>query len=130
MVRALQVAVDNSDAGTQGAGEPGSQVPEGEKKKRIRGPNKAPTTFLGGLRQQVEQHRTRNASLLAERDKYRAKLDEVNRQLDELEAPIRAVEAILAQHPELPGTGPGDEESEQPDDSQPAPEQPQTDQQG
>lgn len=148
MGRALKAV---EDTGTQVTGESGTQVADGEKPKRNRGPNKPPQTFLGGLRASVDAHRKRIASLVETRDKARAALDAANRELEAVEAPLRAAEELLARYPELPcmdgGSGgvplpghetedtpelpesqprtPPAEEPKQPD--QPAPEQPQPD---
>lgn len=83
-------------------GEEQTPTDGGEGKKRIRGPNKAPTDFLGGMRALATQHRAKLARAVEKRDKARATWEAAERELLEAEGPLREVESILERYPELP----------------------------
>lgn len=80
------------------------ETPLGEDGKpvRKRGPNKAPTDFVGGMRALAVQHRAKLARAVEKRDKARATWDAAERELAEAEGPLREVEEILQRYPELP----------------------------
>jgi hypothetical protein len=73
------------------------------KSKRARSASK-PTTFAGQLRELAAAHRKKLSKLTDAESKLEAKLAIVREQREAAEGPLRRVEEMLADHPELPGT--------------------------
>jgi septal ring factor EnvC (AmiA/AmiB activator) len=89
------VPVDNSSATPAPAAAP----------KRERKP-RAPSTagdFNAELRALADKHRKKSAKLRTTVGKLEAKLAGLRGQLDKADEPLRKIERVLADHPELPG---------------------------
>lgn len=76
-------------------------VDASDKPKRER--KKSPTTFAGQLRELASKHRSKLSKLTNAEAKLERKLASVRPQREAAEGPLRMVEEMIADRPELPG---------------------------
>lgn len=74
------------------------------KKPRVR-PASARGDFNAELRALADKHRKKSAKLRASVTKLEGKLEVLRAQLDKADEPLKKIERVLADHPELPGLG-------------------------
>jgi hypothetical protein len=73
------------------------------KPKRPRKTGARPSTFAGELRELAIKHRSKLGKLTSAEAKLEQKLRVVRAQREAAEGPLRDVEVMLGNHPELPG---------------------------
>lgn len=81
---------------------PAADAPAPVKKPRVR-PASARGDFNAELRALADKHRKKSAKLRASVAKLEGKLEGLRAQLDKADEPLRKIERVLADHPELPG---------------------------
>lgn len=79
-----------------------ADAPATAKKPRVR-PASTRGDFNAELRALADKHRKKSAKLRASVAKLEGKLEGLRAQLDKADEPLKKIERVLADHPELPG---------------------------